>query len=169
MEPHFGKADDPSMSSKADETWHVLDFVVGLLEQHRVGLPGVNAMAFYFLLSVGKSTQDINRISVDAGQTMTLADQELLMRSYTRHMTMFVRAGANSTLKHHLMSHLVQRINRLCNPESYWAYRDESLNGVVANLARSCHRITYIESVHNRYRWLDSSDLCTHMFLWCQC
>ena len=95
---------------------------------------------------------------------MSRVQVQALLDAYTRHVNMRVRAGGEVQPKHHLMLHLVQRCLRFGNPKYYWTYRDESSNGIVTKIARSCYRRRFMMAVHDKFKWLTALDLCTQMF-----
>jgi hypothetical protein len=157
----LGKEWNPVVNCKASESRHLLDFCVGLVEAHQHHL---SAEEGRFLLLSGKAAQQVNQIIRESPRLMTAADQQRLMDAYLRHCSMFFRAGGWAVPKHHLMIHCLQRISYLGNPRFYTCYLDESMNGVVVKIARSCHRMTFMRSVHNKFRWAGKLGLSTHMF-----
>ena len=160
----LGKQEDPVMKTKAAETKELLGFVINLFEQYRAQLVQYDAIRFKFLFASAQAAAEVSSIMAASGRIMSLDDQQKMLASYTRHVAMYMRAGGNFVPKHHLFFHCIQRIQVLGNPKYYSTYRDESLNGVVVKLARSSHRLVFMESVHDRFRWLGAMDLCTQMF-----
>jgi hypothetical protein len=63
-----------------------------------------------------------------------------------------------------MMFHVIARIAWTGNPRFAWTYREESLNGVVIKMAKAAHRANFMQTVHNRFRWVDKLSLSTHMF-----
>ena len=59
--------------------------------------------------------------------------------------------------KFHLMFHCIQRAVSQGNPRFSSTYRDESLNGVIARIARSCHRRTWQAMVHHKVGYMLST------------
>ena len=160
----LGNKSGPMMSTKADETKHLLTFVVEIFRTYQVQLTAFSATRFKFLLASAESEQEVNRIIKTSGRVLSDTQRQSLMDAYLRHLSMWFRSGGACYPKHHLMLHCIQRTRILGNPRFYHTFRDESLNGVVVKLARSCHRTTFMDSVHERYQWLEALDLCTHMF-----
>jgi hypothetical protein len=156
----LGKEVNPAVKAKASESRHLLDFCVKLVEVHQHHL---EADVGRFLLISGKAAQHVNQIIRESPRVMTVADQQRLLDAYLRHCTTFFRAGGLAVPKHHLMIHCIQRISYLGNPRFYSCYHDESLNGVVVKIARSCHRMTFMRSVHNKFRWAGKLGLSTRM------
>jgi hypothetical protein len=157
----LGKEWNPCLNAKASESRHLLDFAVAMVAKHQASL---DAKIGRFLLLSGEAAQQVNAIIRTSPRVMPVDDQLLLLNAYLKHCAMFVRAGGWLVPKHHMMIHCIQRISILGNPRFYSCYHDESFNGVVVKLARSCHRMTFMHSVHNKFRWSGQLGLSTHMF-----
>ena len=160
----LGKEWDPVVRTKASESRHLLDFCVRIAEMHQDHLDQLDPNLGKYLLLSGKAAQQVNDIIRDSPRVMSVPDQQRLMDSYLRHCTFFCRAGGSVVPKHHLMIHCIQRISYLGNPRFYSCYHDESLNGVVVEIAKSCHRMTFMRSVHDKFRWAGKLGLSMHMF-----
>ena len=63
-------------------------------------------------------------------------------------LSFFSKAEGPLTSKCHFMFHLIQRSLYKGNPKKYSTYRDESFNGLIARIARSCHRRTWANVIH---------------------
>jgi hypothetical protein len=157
----LGAESNPMLRAKASESRHLLEFAVSLLQKFEAVLP---AAACKFLLASGLAAVDVNTIIKDAPRLMSGDDQQRLLNAYLKHCAMYVRAGGHLVPKHHLFIHCIQRIDVLGNPKYYTCYHDESLNGVVIKLARSCHRMTFMQTVHDKFRWSGKLGLTAHMF-----
>ena len=157
----LGKEANPLLKAKASENRHLLDFCVSCLEVHQAVLEPVVCK---YLLASGRAAVRVNEIIKEAPQVMAVVDQQRLLDVYLQHCAMFVRAGGWLVAKHHLFIHCIQRIWYLGNPRFYTCYHDESLNGVVVKIARSCHRLTFMTTVHDKFRWAGQMGLSTHMF-----
>ena len=77
-----------------------------------------------------------------------------LWKTYMQFLSLYQRSGGAFVGKHHQMMHLLHRIYRRGNPRHYGTYKDESLNGVIAKIARSCHRSSFGLSVHMKFNIL---------------
>jgi hypothetical protein len=152
---------NPCLNAKASENRHLLDFCVSMVERHHDYL---ELNVGRFLLFSGRAAQLCNQIIRDSPRLMPLAEQQQLLDAYVRHCMTFTRAGGVLVPKHHLMIHCIQRIAFLGNPRFYHCYHDESLNGVVVKIAKSCHRMTFMRSVHEEFRWAGKLGLSHHMF-----
>ena len=157
----LGKEWNPVLRAKASESRHLLDFCVKVVEAKQANL---DPNCAGFLLAGGRAAQTVNDIMRDSPQIMSVDDQQRLLDAYIRHCTMHIRSGGNFVPKHHLMLHCIQRIAVLGNPRWYHCYHDESLNGVVKKIAKSCHRMTFMHSVHQKYRWAGKVGLSHHMY-----
>ena len=123
-----------------------------------------DAIAYNFLAICGNSAMEFNRILRESGQNLSFDDQQALYHCYMRFATFWIRSGGNWTIKHNMMFHVVTRCALVGNPRFQWTYKDESLNGVVIKLAWNSHKLTFMDTVHNRFKWLGDLQLCTHMF-----
>jgi hypothetical protein len=157
----LGKEANPVLKTKANETAHLVPFLVHLLERHA---PSLEPVTLKFLLASARSAAEVNDIIRSSPRVLTPDVQQNLMNAYVRHCAMYVRAGGNLVPKHHLMLHCLQLSGQLGNPKYYSCYRDESLNGVLVKIARSAHRLTFMETVHKKFRILEKIGGCMQMY-----
>ena len=155
----LGKRSNPELKAKAAETRGLLDFAVELLEKHAAKFrdrPGPkNPKTLHeCLLASGKAAQKVEDIIRRGDREMKRETQRELLFHYMRHVNFYSRAGGQLTPKHHLMVHMIQRIGRRGNPRFYATYRDESLNGIIGNIAKYAHRLTFCQTIHFRYALL---------------
>eukprot|EP00959_Pyramimonas_sp_CCMP1952_P168601 3522739-Pyramimonas_sp.AAC.1 len=61
-----------------------------------------------------------------------------------------MRVGARFVPKHHLWAHLVQCAAANGNPRFYSTFLDETLNGVVATMAKAGHSKTWERRIFTR-------------------
>ena len=80
--------------------------------------------------------------------------QVKMWEAFSRHVHLYLRTGGTCLPKYHLMMHMLHRVAIHGNPSSYSTYRDESLNGVLAKIARSCHRSAFGFGCHWKYQLL---------------
>ena len=66
--------------------------------------------------------------------------------------------------KHHWMVHCVQQPPTFGNPRFHHTYRDESLNGVIAKIAKTSARSTFAVTVHRKFGILQQLGLNDGMF-----
>ena len=92
------------------------------------------------LLEAGRAAQRFNAVMNRAARVATVPELEAMMQHYLHVSILFQRAGGHLTPTFHLMLHCIQRSRCLGNPKHYMTYRDESLNGAIARVARSVHR-----------------------------
>ena len=157
----LGKRSSPVLAAKASESRHALDFAVVLLERHAASL---DPLVQKCLLASGKAAQEVNEIIRTSPRIMSEAQQQALLHAYIRHTAMYVRGGGHLVPKHHLMIHCIQRIKHLGNPRFYHTYRDESLNGIVVRIAKTAHRLTFMHTVHRKFRMLSLLGITPAMF-----
>ena len=87
---------------------------------------------------------------------VTFDAQQELLDSYLHHVTLFSRCGGRLRPKHHMMFHLIEQCDKIGAPEVRATYRDESLNGVIARIAQSCHRNHFGEVAHAKFAQLQA-------------
>ena len=154
-EKMLGKSHKPMLNVKAAEAKGLLAFVLELLEEAVPKLVehGPFRMRGEFLLQAARAAVEVNTLlsSQGANVEVTPQEQQTLMDHYIRHVTMFRRGGGCLLPKHHLMVHLIQQCRSLGAPWLRATYFDESLNGVIARIARSSHRNTFSETIHYKY------------------
>ena len=103
----IGKESNPVLKAKAAESRHLLDFAVGLVEQHQAALEPDVAR---FMLASGRAAMEVNRIIRVSDRLMDSGTQQNLLDAYVRHLEMYIRAGGWLVPKHHLFVHCIQRI-----------------------------------------------------------
>ena len=148
----LGKRKSPELKAKAGETVGMLQFTVELLQKYRNQLQSIENCDY--LIAAGKAALNVNDSMKRGSRVLTEVERECLLSEYLRHVSLYLQAGGKSTPKHHLCVHMIQRSSRLGNPKYYHTYRDETLNGLVAKLARAAHRWVFHTCVHRRYAWL---------------
>lgn len=153
----LGRPNKPILAAKAAETHGLLDFAVGLLQKYEVQLSAISrdfALTTQLLLASGKAAQKFNTLLADNTRDLSAEVIDSMMSSYRHFAVMYDRAGGHLTPKHHIMLHMIQRAGWHGNPRYYMTYRDESLNGVVARIAASCHRRSWDVNVHRKLNHL---------------
>eukprot|EP00959_Pyramimonas_sp_CCMP1952_P099548 2081175-Pyramimonas_sp.AAC.1 len=73
-----------------------------------------------------------------------------LIDTFHRHTSLMSRVRARFVPKHHLWAHLVQCAAANGNPRFYSTFLDETLNGVVATMAKAGHSKTWERSIFTR-------------------
>ena len=137
------------LNAKASEAVGLLDFFVQELGKTRFRwpeLPKDRQLEAEFLLASGQAGLGFEKLLHDAPRVLPWETRRDLFTLFMRHTHLFHRAGGLLKPKHHLMVHMIQRCGVAGNPLTYHTYRDESLNGTIAKIARSCHRWTFGET-----------------------
>ena len=83
-------------------------------------------------------------------RSVPLETQQKSLIEYKRFNVLFARAGGELHPKNHLMLHCFQEVKHFGNPKWYHCYLDESFNGVIAKIARSCHRLSWATVVFHK-------------------
>ena len=102
------------------------------------------------LLLAAKEALLFNTLLKDSPRIVPRDVQEGMLFHYSRFVTLFDRAGGTLTPKFHLMYHAIFMIESFGNPKFFASYVDESFNGVIAAVARSCHRLTWADSIFKK-------------------
>ena len=153
----LGSKKRPMMSVKAAEAKGLLEFAVKLLGESLPKLAAGDPKrdTGEMLLASGAAAQRVEELLRNDGtETVAPAKQQELLNYYMRHFTLFHRAGGKLYPKHHMMFHLIINCGRMGAPSLHATFRDESMNGVIARIARSCHRNHFGEVVHYKFNAL---------------
>lgn len=102
------------------------------------------------LLAAAKEALLLNKLLKDTPRMVPRDVQESMLLHYSRFITLFDRAGGTLTPKCHIMYHAISMIDVYGNPKYFATYVDESFNGVIAAVARSCHRLTWTDSIFRK-------------------
>ena len=92
--------------------------------------------------------------------TRTVSDQhvESMQKSYSRFFVLYERAGGNVTPNFHLMLHAISQATRYGAPKWFATYVDEAFNGVLASIAKTCHKLTWAETVFTKLAAIEQMD-----------
>ena len=110
------------------------------------------------LLAASKEALLFNNLLKHNNRAVPRDTQKLMLLHYQRFFTLFDRAGGNIVPKFHLMHHSICQIEEYGNPRYFATYVDESFNGVIANIARSCHRRTWADSIFKKLSAIQQLD-----------
>ena len=152
----IGAKGKPILNTKAAGARGLLEFVVKMLEEC---LPDLAGTDFYdrcqLLLACAGSALDVDHLLRSNGMaTMTNDARQLLFQKYTHHVHLYVMCGGILMPKHHMMYRLIHKCGVYGHPSLWATFRDESLNGVIAKIARSCHRRTFNKMIHIKLKRL---------------
>ena len=154
------KNNSPSLNAKAKETHGLLGFSVLMLQKYKVALVATDSktsLCAQLLLACGTAAQDFDAVIDNAPSVLTRLMQQDMMCAYLRHMSLFERSGHKLLPKHHKMLHMIQ--NAVINPKLHHTYRDESINGVLAEIARAAHRFGFADDCHHKYAYMQQLGL----------
>jgi hypothetical protein len=150
----LGSQSSPIFQAKAAETHNLVEFITITLDRRMpayIARPDDTGFKAQLLCECGKSMCAFNAILSENDRHMTHQHQLQLASLFMMAFTCFSRAGGALKPKWHLMLHCIQKITFFGNPRFYWTYKDEGTNGVLAKIARSCHRRFWQEAVHNKF------------------
>ena len=141
----LGNQETYGLQAKAAESHGLLKFVLWLLEKYSdefEKLPEETSRPLAILKAATQAANSMDDILLSRMQCPHL------MQHYLRFLTLYLKAGGVWRPKCHLPLHLIQRAMVQGDPRLYSTYRDESLNGVIAKIARSAHRSTWGNVIH---------------------
>jgi hypothetical protein len=109
-----------------------------------------DSYGFLFFLWAVTEAITFEQLMKSSPRTVPRDTQEKLFMEYKRFNVLFTRSGGIMHAKNHLMLHLFQEVSHFGNARFYHTYLDESFNGTLAKIARSCHRLNWSEVVFNK-------------------
>lgn len=148
----IGPADSPCFSGKGSETHSLLPWVVETFENNVTKFKGLKTdlvVEAQLLHAASKAAVRFDDVLKTNTRRLSEATIEQLMTHYLQFASLVERAGGNMVQKHHLMVHCVQNCRVQGNPRMYTTYRSESFNGVLARIARACHRKNWYRTIHH--------------------
>ena len=147
----LGNQETYGLHAKAAESHGLLKFVRWLLEKYSdefEKLPEETSRPLAILKAATQAANSMDDILKIEIRKLSRMQCQHLMQHYLRFLTLYLKAGGVWRPKCHLLLHLIQRAMVQGNPRLYSTYRDESLNGVIAKIARSAHRSTWGNVIH---------------------
>ena len=155
----IGPKENPDMSQCGGAARRsLLPFVVEVLEKFQITLPQPCAG---HLMRAGNALKHYFDMTRAFERRMPRHAVQSLFDCAIVHNKAFELAGGLDQPKHHAFLHLIEQSLRLGNPRLRSTYRNESLNGTVAIMARSVHRSTFIQSILQKYGLLQL--YCGHL------
>ena len=139
----LGSEETYNLSAKAAESKGLLKFIRWLLVRHGDDLInlGDDICKASHLSAATENALAMDDVLNSDSRTLSRNECQNLLNRYIRFLLHYLRAGGVLKPKCHLLFHMVQRALFKGNPRLYSTYRDESLNGVFAKIARSAHRV----------------------------
>ncbi len=151
----LGKRRQPSLSAKAAETHGLLEFCVVLPDIYMPRMRTQDQLLCANLLkAAGQEALKFDAVISRNDRNMPEAEKGAMHFSFMRFATLYQRANGHIIPKFHLMLHMICRVAGNGNPRFYSTYKDESLNGVIARIARSCHRRFWEFNVHRKFNFM---------------
>lgn len=147
----LGTTDRPQLHAKAAESHGLLKFMACLLNSHLGRFRSLGEESYRqakFLKEAADAAVRFDEVFQTGHRRLDRSELQRAFNSYIRFLSFYKKAGGPLVPKCHFMIHLVQRARFKGNPKMYSTYRDESFNGLIAKIARSCHRRTWANAVH---------------------
>ena len=147
----LGNQETFSLTAKAAESHGLLRFVHWLLQKHQAefdNLPEAKSRQLTQLRAASQAALEMDTVLQSPERPFNREQCQGLFRYYVRFLVLYMRAGGVYRPKCHQLLHMIQRAQFKGNPRLYSTYRDESLNGTVAQIARSAHRRSWANIIH---------------------
>ena len=129
----MGTAAKPCLTVKAAEARGLLEFIVDLMGEMvpKLSDVGPHRPKGELLLACVQAALRFDMQLRTHSITNTVAERQLMLDTYSRHVYLFVLADGTLTPKHHLLFHMIIRSGYLGSPCLHSTYRDESWIGHV--------------------------------------
>ena len=147
----LGNQDTYNLNAKAAESHGLLRFMERFLNKYSDDFAKLAPDVARQMSLLQTATQAALSMDSVLGQESRIMERhtcQALFQTYARFLTLYLRAGGVWRPKCHLLLHMIQRSLCKGNPRLYSTYKDESLNGTVAKIARSARRRTWSNVIH---------------------
>ena len=144
----LGGPDKVGLATKAAETSTLLVFCCDMATKYceKLGRKGP------FLVALGNCLVRLLQIMRNSPRVLGAALEQEFVDNIKRAFTLCEPAGVPYIPKSHMMLHLGHSACDQGNPYYYHTFVDESLNGSIAKLAATCHRMTFYKRVLEGFR-----------------
>ena len=109
-----------------------------------------NLLVSKLLLEAAREAAKFEAILRSSERNLSEDKQDEALFHYTRFLSQYGKCTQDLTPKCHLMFHQLLEVDRKGNPRFYHSYNDESFNGLIAKMARSCHRSCWAEMIFSK-------------------
>lgn len=141
----LGPPSQPGFKGKAVETAHLLPWTIALLEEHRAHVPFAPEM-----LEAARALLSYMNLLREAPFIVPVHTCQTLLDLFLRHCWFLERADIGFLPKHHAMVHATALMHITGNMRFFATFHDESLNAIVALLARHCHPRSWPTRIYER-------------------
>ena len=143
----IGEKSKPTLKTKGAETWTLILFLLDEFKKHadRLGTDGA------VMFEAGDQLRKMNRIFHDSGPVISPADQKNAFEYYSRHMAL-MRTYEVFTPKHHIIFHMLKKMDYQGNPALYATWLDESLNKMLKKSCKETSQMTFEITILMRMR-----------------
>ena len=151
----LGDRANPVFKGKGAETKSMLGFIIYIFQSHKhkfEGLHGEKARRYHLLAAAAAEANRFEATLRPAGDRRNLQPYEVqfMLDKYTRFVSLCMSLDISPKPKFHMLYHMILSSLHRGAPKTYQTYNDESINGVVANIAAGCHRATWQETVFTK-------------------
>ena len=109
------------------------------------------ALKSQLLLEASKSGLEFDSLLNESPPQVSNIMMRRQLDTFLRHQMFVERAGEPLYPKHHMMIHGILQQKRMGSLKSNHTYRDESLNAVIAGIARPVHRSKFDRTTHFKF------------------
>eukprot|EP00959_Pyramimonas_sp_CCMP1952_P074958 1566455-Pyramimonas_sp.AAC.1 len=148
----IGTKGPPSLGMKAQETKWFTYFLVDIVPKYAARPP--NQCNVDVVLAAGRALINFSNILDDQPRKIPDNVCKQLQELAELHVGLAESCGIPMYPKHHLFRHLAAQICRKGNPRYYNTYWDETVNGVIKQIASSCHRARFERMVFRKCGYL---------------
>lgn len=147
----IGKDFNPMLKLKAAETKSMVPFVYQLFQDHMHLVTDDDMRLQCELLQAAcKEAITFDTTLRENGRRLSVDVQDKLLCTYKRFNVLYDRAGGVQHPKSHLMLHLICSSSYNGNSRFYATYKDEEYNGIIAAIAKTCHKQVWYEAVFQK-------------------
>jgi len=143
----IGTKTAPAIKTKASETWTMVLFLLDEMTTHRCRFIEKGSK----LYEAGDNLRTMINNFNDHGATIPMDKQRGLFEVYSTHVAIMEEYEV-FTPKHHLMFHLLKKIDYQGNPTYYATWLDEGLNKVLKKTCRDTSAMTFEKPILSRMR-----------------
>ena len=143
-----------TLATKAAETGTLIEFCRDAMQSHGLVKLGIVGK---MLLAVGDSLVRCRNVMRSSQKVMSPQELQTLVDNATRAFSLRDQAGIPWAPKWHMFLHMCHRAHKFGNPQYQSTFLDESYNGRLAEIAGSCHRMTWHRRVLGSFRYVYSS------------
>ena len=162
----LGSSSRPTFTAKGAETHGLLLFVVVVLERYAQEFsaePAPAPLQARLFLAAGHAALDFDKVMNTGDRNFPPDVRLIFFQRYMKFSCLLDRAVLPVIPKVHLGFHMVHKAGERGHPRLQSTYKFESTNGVLARIARSCHRANWAMQMHSKCAIMQQLQITTQM------